>query len=158
MLFRSGVADVVSDAAVKAGGSKSKRKGGFLIVLGIGAALGAIAAIVLSRRPKDDPWAAPLGEVTYLPPSPERASTWQDKAKDAAEAAGDKTKDAAEAVSDKAKDLADKARDTAYQAKHKVADVADDVADKAEDVADDVSDGVTNAADELKDTADKTLD
>ena len=117
-----------------------------LLLFGIGAAAAAAIAVIMSRKPKDDPWAAPVTETAYLPPTTGRASTvapvadQPDVAPDEAVAA-----DASAALDDEVTEVTDEPAEpeTAADA---VADAEAEVAAEADDVAAAVVDDVAAEA------------
>jgi hypothetical protein len=73
--------------AVIADATRHRRKGGLLLLLGLGAVAGAVAAVLMGRRPTDDPWAAPATDP-FDDPMNETAAAADDVATKADDATG----------------------------------------------------------------------
>ncbi len=109
---------------------RGRSRGKVFIALGVLAAIGAAVAALMNRKPKDDPWAAPLSD-TYTAPgssssSASRVSDLKDRAAETASAAKDKAAGVVATAQEKASAVAGAAKEKASSARGATSEPARD--------------------------------
>jgi len=100
-----------------------RRRGGgrVFLALGVLAGIGAAVAALMNRKPKEDPWAAPLSDPGTAPKSgsasASKVSDFRDKATETAGAAREKASNVAAAAKEKASAVTGAAKEKAASAR-----------------------------------------
>lgn len=109
---------------------RGRSRGKVFIALGVLAAIGAAVAALMNRKPKDDPWAAPLSDSYAAPQSgstsASRVSDLKDRAAATASAAKERAADVVATAQEKASSVAGAAKEKASSARGATSEPARD--------------------------------